>query len=248
MQEWSAQDSAHGPPCQWVHVAPHAERHDAAHLVTHRATLGLAELAQLVTPLASFFSGVEGAPAQAARRSVLQYRSLLLGLDDAVGSAVDAALASIPALNEPGVARQLARQLPPGYALFLGNSMPIRDMEMYACPRPSNSNSNSNSNGASFSGGWEEAAAGGQATAAGSGAAAGAAAGAEAAKLVGVPIAANRGASGIDGVLSTAAGALDAMDVFKRRLGIHCCALQQALAAAFQHLLCCGTCFKPSFQ
>jgi 2-succinyl-5-enolpyruvyl-6-hydroxy-3-cyclohexene-1-carboxylate synthase len=67
-------------------------------------------------------------------------------------------VASAP-FGEIAAARIVSREIPAGHGLFLANSMPIRDMEMFADtagPRP--------------------------------------------------PVAANRGASGIDGVVSTAAG------------------------------------------
>lgn len=66
-----------------------------------------------------------------------------------------------------------------GDALFLGNSMPIRDMDMYA--------------GAWEGPGSDQATAGGPPTD-------------HAGQASWVPVGANRGASGIDGVLSTAAG------------------------------------------
>ena len=118
-------------------------------------------------------------------RSDSSYLSLLLALDAVASHEVDAALASLAPLNEPQVARQLSRQLPPGHALFLGNSMPIRDMDMYAAPWPSAADAAGQGQGGPLCGGRGRS--GG-----GSG--------------IGMPIAANRGASGIDGVLSTAAG------------------------------------------
>ena len=66
----------------------------------------------------------------------------------------------------------LSRMLPAGHGLFLGNSMPIRDMDMYADRST----------------------------------AADASAAAEGEALCGVAVGSNRGASGIDGVVSSAAG------------------------------------------
>jgi 2-succinyl-5-enolpyruvyl-6-hydroxy-3-cyclohexene-1-carboxylate synthase len=37
-------------------------------------------------------------------------------------------------LNEPAVARAISRQVPAGHLVFLGNSMPVRDMDMFASP------------------------------------------------------------------------------------------------------------------
>lgn len=73
------------------------------------------------------------------------------------------------AITEPYVAHMVAASTPPGSTLFLGNSMPIRDVEMYATSHLDRSLSS---------------------------------------PFVGLSklTASNRGASGIDGVLSTAIG------------------------------------------
>jgi 2-succinyl-5-enolpyruvyl-6-hydroxy-3-cyclohexene-1-carboxylate synthase len=82
----------------------------------------------------------------------------LRGLSDRAARAIDDFVARTP-FGEIAAARVVSREIPAGHGLFLGNSMPVRDMEMFADtagPR--------------------------------------------------VPVAANRGASGIDGVVSAAAG------------------------------------------
>jgi 2-succinyl-5-enolpyruvyl-6-hydroxy-3-cyclohexene-1-carboxylate synthase len=71
--------------------------------------------------------------------------------------AIDAVLADEP-LSEPGVARHLTRSLPPGSALVVSSSMPVRDVEWFGVGRR------------------------------------------------GLRVLANRGANGIDGVVSTAVG------------------------------------------
>lgn len=143
---------------------------------------------------------------------------------------VDASLGSLRVVSEPFIARSLATLLPPGHGLFVGNSMPIRDMDMYACGQrhaPAAVAANTHGSGSSSGSTWglpvgqqhredgagasgEEGGAGGQDGAWGSGAATAAVVdetGSGGAWTLGVPVAANRGASGIDGVLSTAAGA-----------------------------------------
>ena len=73
--------------------------------------------------------------------------------------AIIAAFAAAAPFGEIAAARIVSQEIPASHGLFLGNSMPIRDMEMFAA-----------TSGAR------------------------------------IPVAANRGASGIDGVVSTAAG------------------------------------------
>eukprot|EP00798_Chlamydomonas_sp_ICE-L_P027190 gene27190-2434_t len=155
--EWSAQDSGNvdDPPAKWIFVAQNTERHDASHLVSMRATIDLDTL-QIVAAISSTPGPTPPHASEFAR--------LLIALDKSVSSEVDGALQTMPMITEPYVARRLSSLLPSAHALFLGNSMPIRDMEMYA---------------RAGGGGVGE---------------------------LGVPVAANRGASGIDGVLSTAAG------------------------------------------
>jgi 2-succinyl-5-enolpyruvyl-6-hydroxy-3-cyclohexene-1-carboxylate synthase len=79
-------------------------------------------------------------------------------LDDAADVAIAAVLADHPEPTEPGTARTLLATLPAGAHLVVSSSMPVRDLEWYAEPRPD------------------------------------------------VTVHANRGANGIDGVLSTAVG------------------------------------------
>jgi len=78
---------------------------------------------------------------------------------DAVDEALEHALSQHNDLSEPAVARTISKSIPPGHGLVLANSMPVRDMNMYA-----------DANGSD------------------------------------VRVMANRGASGIDGTIATAAG------------------------------------------
>ncbi|GIL93104.1 hypothetical protein Vretifemale_20563 [Volvox reticuliferus] len=179
----------------WVYVAAHTLRHDPSHLVTHRAVMTMPEFRDAVVEPAMAAAKIRGTPPCGGHRNgfgaatdpwvhVSSYGRLLLQLDEAVAHEVDAALASLESISEPFIARALARSLPAGHGLFIGNSMPIRDMDMYASP-PLLSPSSVPS--ASVTAPQRQLAE-------------------TASAVVGVPVAANRGASGIDGVLSTAAG------------------------------------------
>lgn len=86
-----------------------------------------------------------------------------------VGREIESKLSMGTSITEPYVARTVATSTPAGSTLFLGNSMPIRDVEMYAVGDMDQSFST---------------------------------------PFVGLSklTASNRGASGIDGVLSTAIG------------------------------------------
>ncbi|KXZ52491.1 hypothetical protein GPECTOR_9g535 [Gonium pectorale] len=221
--DWAAmEDEAAGgassPAVPWVYVANHTLRHDPSHLVSHRAVMELPAFRDAVAAPVAAVSLSAAADRAAASGAVVQadgsdpwvgvssYGRMLLQLDAAVSDEIDSALSSMDSVSEPFIARSLARSLPAGHGLFIGNSMPIRDMDMYACPTaPAASGSGSSGGGRGSIGGG----AAGPAAAARQPAAATAASAAAAAvgcPVVGVPVAANRGASGIDGVLSTAAG------------------------------------------
>ena len=139
---WQFIDS--NPPQHYVHVSSDGMRVDPVHRVTQRYT----------GSIESFCDGIrlENSSGAAFERSWEAHSSTALEIADRV--------LDENGLSEPYVARQIARQIPPKHALFLGNSMPIRDMDMF--------------------GRWD----------------------AERALSVG----ANRGASGIDGIMASAVG------------------------------------------
>ena len=134
------------PPRQWIHVSRTANpaldplRGWTEQIVGHVATL--CEALRCATPVPAEFTAAWN------RASAIVGQQLALHLDGRTD------------LTEPGVARVIAAEIPHGHGLFLGNSMPLRDMDMFGFWPPE--------------------------------------------RLV--RVAANRGASGIDGVLATAVG------------------------------------------
>ena len=147
-----AQFLAAHPPAMHVRVAGHPLRHDPAHAVTVRVQADLEPFcawltaAQNVNPDGPWLQGMRAVSEQ-------------------TGKAVESRLMIREDITEPGVAWTLSKHIPAKSVLFVGNSMPIRDMDMFAAPRHD-----------------------------------------------GIFVVANRGASGIDGTIATAAGLAHGFD------------------------------------
>jgi len=143
-----AQALAALPDAAVISVQAHPFRDDPGHRAAVRVQSGIGRLcellAPLVDPLVAHAAGAWGVP--------------LREFSERADAGIARFVATAP-FGEIAAARIVSHEIPAGHGLFLGNSMPIRDMEMFAS---------------------------------GSGAR--------------VPVAANRGASGIDGVVATAAG------------------------------------------
>ncbi|MCC6698196.1 MAG: 2-succinyl-5-enolpyruvyl-6-hydroxy-3-cyclohexene-1-carboxylic-acid synthase [Candidatus Hydrogenedentes bacterium] len=134
------------PPAQYIRVADHPFRVDPAHTVTLRVEAGTKVLCSGLTKACT-------------PRVNKEWSEMLFRMNGLACDTIGAALHSKLGLSEPAVASTVSSQLPEGALLFVGNSMPIRDVGMF-----------------------------------GEGAA------------VGASVFANRGASGIDGCIATAAG------------------------------------------
>eukprot|EP00899_Mesostigma_viride_P009706 jgi/Mesvir1/18737/Mv01248-RA.1 len=221
----------HGTARAHIFVAEHASRHDPSHTQSHRVE---ARASTFCRQLLAEMNARPGpwSPSQGQGQGGAQtaFCRMLLALSDAVGREISATLDETEQLTEPFVARAVATSLAADEGLFLGNSMPIRDMDYYAptCgprgpvrwgPPVDLCENNAGSNVRGDDGGSTAATAGAQVRK-GPTVQAGMVAAAEAqdgpraqfppvaspAVPQGVPVAANRGASGIDGVLSTATG------------------------------------------
>ncbi len=107
-------------PAHYVMVLDHPLRNDPTHQVTLRVQAKAGAFCQALTPLIS----VRPPSAQLA---------LLMDLSKQAGRRVEK-LSGL-ALNEPSLARAISQEIPAGHGLFLGNSMPVRDMDMYGAPQ-----------------------------------------------------------------------------------------------------------------
>lgn len=134
------------PPREYVVVKNHPYRFDINHSVTRSIETDLESFAQqLLQQVSSQSSSFWLSQWQKASQTVEQV--------------LEEYVASSQALEEPAVTRLLSKLLPEQQGLFLSNSRPVRDMDMFGRPRSSS-----------------------------------------------LPTAANRGASGIDGIVASAAG------------------------------------------
>ncbi|UCD62688.1 MAG: 2-succinyl-5-enolpyruvyl-6-hydroxy-3-cyclohexene-1-carboxylic-acid synthase [Candidatus Zixiibacteriota bacterium] len=131
---------------RYIHVADHPFEHNPENKLTQKI---IADINAFCRHLAETLDRL---PPSALLDELKPY-------DRAAGSALKQFLEGLQNLSEPALARLISREIHGGAGLFLGNSMPIRDMDTYADPDCNH-----------------------------------------------VEIAANRGASGIDGSIAGAAG------------------------------------------
>lgn len=67
--------------------------------------------------------------------SDMDFLSAWLAMDKAAGTACDQAMRDLPFPNEPEIARTLVRNVHQGSIVYVGSSMPIRDVDTFAVPR-----------------------------------------------------------------------------------------------------------------
>lgn len=136
-------------PAPYVVARPDPRRLDPDHRVTAHVETGVASFCDALAERLS--------PASAPSSWLRRWQRADATVARALGDFFD----ETDTLGEPGVARLVSRHRPPGGALVLGSSMPVRDMNRYATARKADALA---------------------------------------------PAFANRGASGIDGTIATAAG------------------------------------------
>jgi 2-succinyl-5-enolpyruvyl-6-hydroxy-3-cyclohexene-1-carboxylate synthase len=110
-------DSAN--PSEYVMVLNHSLRSDPFHRVTLRVEAKVADFCDNVKALVK-------------TRTKTKHLTELIKANSKIDKAIDAHLASQQRLTEPAVARLVSQLLPAQSGLYLSNSMPIRDMDMYA--------------------------------------------------------------------------------------------------------------------
>ncbi|KAL5987497.1 hypothetical protein ACLOJK_035245 [Asimina triloba] len=150
-------------PHSYIMVDKHPCRHDPSHIVTHR-------LQSTITEFVDYILKVK------FPRNISRWHTSLQAVDLMVEWEVGFQIHSESSLTEPYIAQVISEVLHRGTTLFIGNSMVIRDADMYG-----NGWVSLRANVSPPTSSWGLS-------------------------CCGIRVAANRGASGIDGLLSTAIG------------------------------------------
>ncbi|XP_022992379.1 protein PHYLLO, chloroplastic isoform X2 [Cucurbita maxima] len=106
-------------PCSYIMVDEHPGRHDPSHIVTHRIQSTVLEFVGCLLKT--------GFP-----RNRSKWTATLQALNMMVEWEIQFQISANYCLSEPQVAQVISEALPFDSVLFLGNSMPIRDVDMYA--------------------------------------------------------------------------------------------------------------------
>jgi 2-succinyl-5-enolpyruvyl-6-hydroxy-3-cyclohexene-1-carboxylate synthase len=111
------------PPNNYVVIANDAERHDPSHLVSLRLESDIIYLCdRLCQQLPELIPSV--------------WAQNLVKVSDRIGVSVDKFLKTQVELNEISIVRSIAASVPSGNGLWVANSMPIRDLDIYGNPPP----------------------------------------------------------------------------------------------------------------
>lgn len=108
-------------PNVYISVLSHALRNDPLHCVTHRIKSSVRDFCESVSTV------LPGCPAN-------DWLPVLQKASAQVDTIINDFLKPITSVNEIGVARSISSWLQEEHALFLSNSMPVREMDMYALP------------------------------------------------------------------------------------------------------------------
>lgn len=119
------QEHLRGLDAAYVQISSRSDNRDPLHRVTRRYTLDLAMLPD------QFRNVINPCPGNA-------WLDALLAADKEAGKRLHAALRADSRLTELAVAEAVESSLPPEMALFVGNSMPVRDLDalLRNCPSP----------------------------------------------------------------------------------------------------------------
>ncbi|KAF8653016.1 hypothetical protein HU200_062451 [Digitaria exilis] len=150
-------------PSSYILIDSHPHRHDPSHVVTHRIQASVVEFAASLCRCTF-------------QRKTSRWADILMAVNSVVSHEIMFQIHSKSSLTEPYVAHVIGETLYGGATMFVGNSMVIRDLDM-------------------FGKGWADYTTDGNSVMTH-----------HFPDFIGTIVAGNRGASGIDGLLSTAIG------------------------------------------
>ena len=108
-------------PKHYITVLAHSLRNDPLHTVTMRVKSRIRDFAESLIPVLK--PGAEDDHLLWSRKA-----------SAAAGKIIDEFAAGHTPVDEIGAARSISRLIPENHGLFLSNSMPVREMDMYAAP------------------------------------------------------------------------------------------------------------------
>ncbi|KAJ0986775.1 hypothetical protein J5N97_005131 [Dioscorea zingiberensis] len=106
--------------CSYILVDKHPNRYDPSHIVTHRIQSGIPVFVDVLMGIKFSWENK-------------RWCTLLKELDIMVSNEISFQISSECSLTEPYIAHVITKYLQDDDALFIGNSMAIRDVDMYGC-------------------------------------------------------------------------------------------------------------------
>ncbi|XP_051146167.1 protein PHYLLO, chloroplastic [Andrographis paniculata] len=106
-------------PCTYIMVDDHPGRHDPSNIMSHRIHSSITKFSEFLIKSSSPYA-------------CKNWREFIRGLDMMAAWESSFLISSEQSLTEPYVARKLSEAIRCGSAVFFGNSMPVRDSDMYA--------------------------------------------------------------------------------------------------------------------
>lgn len=109
----------HLKPSNYIMVLNHPLRNDPQHIVTHRVQCAIGEFCTALLP-------------EIKNKTNKTNLTRLKKLDHAVSKFFQSLLDDAKNITEPGVCRMITNLIPSSHVLYISNSLPIREMDMFA--------------------------------------------------------------------------------------------------------------------
>jgi 2-succinyl-5-enolpyruvyl-6-hydroxy-3-cyclohexene-1-carboxylate synthase len=107
-------------PDRYIRIADHSFRHDPDHIITDRFECSITTFVDFLLPFIK------------ENKATAEWTNTLKTTSDKVSDVLHNHLDKSDTLSEPKIARQISQLITPDSFLYVGNSMPIRDMDSFA--------------------------------------------------------------------------------------------------------------------